>query len=317
MASNTPSIQKIISIFKDLAIRSEMVNDFGYGPSYNIGASRQMKFPYIWVENRDSQTIRSLNGYKESLYSFSIYCLDKINQGDNNYDQIISDTHYILDTMIQEMAQHKFYVDLNISLDGDIVMTPVVEATDDNSNGWMADITLKVPIRYTYCNSPIEPITGYETILTNGIAEYRLIGAQGPQGPTGAIGATGATGAQGQNGAQGATGAQGQNGAQGATGPQGQNGAQGATGPIKSWGEILLIGNTASVNVDINQFGLQNVGYIDFDTTPSGTNQPGRLIWNSSYDTIELGVNSNFNQLLGQQEVVKVVNKSNTNLLAA
>ena len=81
MASNTPSLQKIISIFKDLAIRHELVSDFGYGPTYNIGASRQMKFPYIWVENSQSETVKSANGYKENLYTFTVYCLDKINKG--------------------------------------------------------------------------------------------------------------------------------------------------------------------------------------------------------------------------------------------
>ena len=203
MASNTPSLQKIISIFKDLAIRHEMVTDFGNGPSYNIGASRSMLFPYIWVENTQSETIKSLNGYKETVYTFTIYCLDKINMGDDNYDQIISDTHYILDTIIQEMSQHKYYVDMGLSIEGNVVMQPVLEATDDSVNGWQAEISIKVPVRYTYCNSPIEPITGYETILTNGIAEYRIIGAQGPTGPQGVTGPLGNQGIQGPTGTGG------------------------------------------------------------------------------------------------------------------
>ena len=206
MASNTPSLQKIISIFKDLSLRHEMVADWGYGPTYNIGASRQMKFPYIWVENSQSETLKSANGYKENLYTFTVYCLDKINKGDDNYDQIISDTHYILDTIIQEIAQHKYYVDMNLSIDGNIIFQPVVEATDDNTNGWQADITLKSPVRYTYCNSPIEPITGYETILTNSIAEYRIVGAQGPTGPQGPTGNTGNQGIQGPTGTGGVIG---------------------------------------------------------------------------------------------------------------
>ncbi|NBP66300.1 MAG: hypothetical protein EBU66_16820 [Bacteroidetes bacterium] len=93
--------------------------------------------------------------------------MDKINMGDSNYDEIISNTHYILETLIAEISQHKYYVDLNLSLDGDISMEPVVEGTDDNVNGWQAEISLKVPIRYTYCNSPIQPITDYTTILNN------------------------------------------------------------------------------------------------------------------------------------------------------
>ena len=60
MANNSFSVNQIVSIFRDLAIRHEMVNDFGYGPSYNIGASRPMKFPYIWLEQGQAQVLKSL-----------------------------------------------------------------------------------------------------------------------------------------------------------------------------------------------------------------------------------------------------------------
>lgn len=185
MANNTVSINKIVSIFQDLAIRQEMLNDFGYGPAYNIGASREMLFPYIWIENNSTTTQKSDNGFKVNLYTFTFYCLDKINFGEDNYNEIISDTHYILDTMISEISQHKYYVDMNLSIEGDINFLPVVEATDDNVNGWQCDITIKQPVRYTYCNSPIEPITQYTTELNNNIYEWRLQGPTGPTGPTG------------------------------------------------------------------------------------------------------------------------------------
>ena len=212
MANNTLNLNQIVSIFEDLSIRQQQINDFGYGPAYNIGASRQMKFPYIWIENTQSISPRSANGYKEHLYTFTIYCVDKINFGEDNYEEIISNCHFILDTMIQEVAQHKFYIDYNLSIANDIIFTPVVEATDDNVNGWSCEITIKHPIRLTPCNTPIQPIAGYTTQLNNIFTEYRLVGATGPQGPPGP---------------QGPTGPQGEIGA---TGPQGIQGIQGATG---------------------------------------------------------------------------------------
>lgn len=154
------TLNQIIALFRDLADRHQMVNDFGYGKSYNIGASTQMRFPYIWVENDSIQIIKSVNGLKEKIYSFNIYCMDKIDMGDVlNYDEIISDTDYILDTYIQEISQEPIYVSNRISIDGDIVFTPVVEATDDNVNGWMISLRLRVPIFKTPCNSPITPKT--------------------------------------------------------------------------------------------------------------------------------------------------------------
>lgn len=194
MANNSFSVNQIVSIFRDLAIRHEMVNDFGYGPSYNIGASTPMKFPYIWVEQGQAQVLKSVNGYKENIYTFQVYCMDKINKGDDNYDEIISDTKFILDSIVSDMSQHKYYIDFNLSLFENITMDVVTEATDDNVNGWVANISLKNPVRYTPCNVPIEPISGYTTTLNASVTEYRLIGATGPQGPTGPAGATGPAG---------------------------------------------------------------------------------------------------------------------------
>ena len=212
MANNTLNLNQIVSIFEDLAIRQQQVNDFGYGPAYNIGASRQMKFPYVWVENNQSVTPRSQNGYKEHLYTFTIICVDKINFGEDNYEEIISNCHFILDSMIQEVSQHKFYVDYNLSIANDITFTPVVEAFDDNVNGWSCDITIKHPIRYTPCNTPITPIAGYTTQLNTLFTEYRLVGATGPQGPPGPAGATGPQGIQGATGSDGIQGATGTGG---------------------------------------------------------------------------------------------------------
>jgi hypothetical protein len=206
MPNNTLSINQIVSIFQDLAVRHKMINDFGFGQTYDIGASRQMLFPYLWCQPEDSRIVKSANGYKERLQTFTLFVMDKINMGDDNYQEILSDTHYILETIISEISQHAYYVDFNLSLDGDIVITPMIEETDDNVNGFGATITLKIPIRYTYCNSPIEPITGWVNTLNSQISEYRLIGATGPEGPTGPAGPTGSQGPTGSDGVKGATG---------------------------------------------------------------------------------------------------------------
>ena len=153
------TLNMIIDLFRDIADRHLMVNDFGNGPSYNIGASNPMKFPYLWVENQSATTISSVNGMKEKQYTFVLYLMDKINKGDDNFDEIISDTDFILDGIIQEFSQSPFYVQNRISLVGNIVMQPVVEVTDDNVNGWQATLTFKVPIFKTYCDMPILPVT--------------------------------------------------------------------------------------------------------------------------------------------------------------
>lgn len=273
MANNSFSVNQIVSIFRDLALRHDMINDFGYGPSYNIGASRPMRFPYLWIEQGQAQVLKSINGYKENIYAFQIYCMDKINKGDDNYDEIISDTKFILDSIISDMSQHRYYVDLNLSLFQDITMEVVVEATDDNVNGWIANVSLKNPIRYTPCNVPIEPISGYTTTLNASITEYRLIGATGPQGPTGPAGATGPQGIQGD---VGATGSQGLQGIQGVTGSQGEIGP---TGPAGATGAAGSSGATGATGLG-----------IAFDYTR--TNPSGGGAWHPFYRSFAFGAQS-------------------------
>lgn len=151
------TVNQIIDVFRDIANRHLMINDFGNGPTYNIGAADELKFPYLWVENGDINTVFSVNGMKEKRLTFNLFLMDKINKGDDNFDEVVSDTEFILSGIIQEFSQLPFYVQNKLSLFTDINLTPVVEATDDNVNGWQATISLKIPIPYTYCEMPILP----------------------------------------------------------------------------------------------------------------------------------------------------------------
>ena len=219
MANNTPQLGMIISIFRDLDLRHKMINDFFVGERFDIGASNPLKFPYLWLSYDQSVISGAINSNAQTItYVMQVAVMDKIKKGDSNYDNILSDTHYILSTIISEMAQHQYYANLNIKLDGDIVFNAAQEFSDDNSNGWIATFKLKVPMRYTYCNSPIEPITGYQTSYQDGISEYRLQGAQGLQGNQGSIGLRGFQGRQGFQGNQGWQGLQGFQGFQGQAG---------------------------------------------------------------------------------------------------
>jgi len=235
MANNTITINRIIAIFRDLSIRHEMINDFGFGETSDIGASRPMLFPYLWVEPTTTRITQgnTANRYQELFYSFNIYLMDKIQKGDDNFEDTLSDTNYILATIVREMSQHPYYVDMNVSLSGDVVFDPATEATDDNVNGWIAQFTLKIPLRYGYCETPIEAISGWTSSLTPEVTQYRLIGPQGFQGPSGPAGTPGTPG--GPQGLQGPTGAQGLNGL---TGGQGLTGPQGFAGPTGTGGVL-------------------------------------------------------------------------------
>ena len=194
MSNYTLTINKIKSIFEDIANRHYMINDYGFGPSYNIGAEKPMKYPFLWIEPTNTRvTTGKGNSQGVEYYTFNMYVLDKINKGDDNFTDTSSDCDYISKTIFAELDQHPYYIDLDMSIDGDFSGEPVYEQTEDNSNGWMTSFTIKLPLRYSPCNDPIIPIMGYTVSLPTGSSIFEIT-YFGPTGATGIAGATGATG---------------------------------------------------------------------------------------------------------------------------
>ena len=113
MAANTLTLNGIIELFNQLAINHKMVKTFGFGKMDDVTSTvpAPRSYPLVWMDVPNSSLLKSLNGFSVETYTFDIYVLDKLNKGQNNYNDILSDTHYILDTMIKEMSQHKYYID--------------------------------------------------------------------------------------------------------------------------------------------------------------------------------------------------------------
>lgn len=71
----------------------------------------------------------------------------------------------------------------------------------------------------------------------------------------------------------------------------------------------------ATQNVDLGEFELK-AGQVEFDTIPTGNAGVGVLRWNDSDGTLDLGLKGgNVTLQVGQEQVVRVVNKTGFNLL--
>ena len=153
------------------------------------------------------------------------------------------------------------------------------------------------------------------------------VGAQGPQGNQGNAGAA-ATIAAGTT----TTGAPGTNASvvnsgtssaavfdftipRGDVGPQGPQGNPGPTVPLC---DILTVGNTACLDINMSQNDLTNVGSIDFDTSPANAGAVARMQWNNTDGTLDIGLKGGAVTLqVGQEQVARVVNKTGADLLEA
>lgn len=71
----------------------------------------------------------------------------------------------------------------------------------------------------------------------------------------------------------------------------------------------------ATQNVDLGEHQIK-AGQVEFDTTPTGNAGVGILRWNNSDGTLDLGLKGgNVTLQIGQEQVVRVVNKTGSNLL--
>ena len=259
--NNKLGYKRLLKIIGDLSLSSKLVSSFGIGPKSSFNADKSVVFPAVWLEPGDVTIQQSDGGrYSMEYHNFNIYCYDRINKGDDNYQDSLDLTLYILETLIGQIDGHQYFQELGILMDGDQDIEVLLEDTDENCNGWRWGLTFKIPMNFTPCNTPFTPIDGFTVSYNTNITEYRLIGAtgpQGPQGPTGSAGEVGATGPQGE---------QGEIGPIGPTGPQGSTGSQGPTGPQGATGSQGPIGVTGSA---IGGIGLSTDGSGSVLTTGS------------------------------------------------
>jgi hypothetical protein len=154
------SLNRIISWFKQYQVDNKFLNDFGFGEPYDIGTSRHMKFPYMWVTMNDDSRIIVSNKTGIPVFSFSLLFMDKINDQENfnkengfesnNESEILSDMIQHLQDLITDIQT--YWNQYGVLLDNEVVFFPVVDETTDKSTGINARIILKV--RHVNCVIP-------------------------------------------------------------------------------------------------------------------------------------------------------------------
>ncbi len=71
----------------------------------------------------------------------------------------------------------------------------------------------------------------------------------------------------------------------------------------------------ATTNVNLGEFGIE-AGWVQFDLSPTSALQEGRMMWNATDGTIDVRLKGNNVTLqVGQEQVVRVVNKTGADLL--
>ena len=162
---NKTTLNNIVAIFKSIANRHYQINDFGYGPTYQI---RDMKYPYLWVTFQPSTLeLNPRNKITENKINLTLILADLLNNiKSDNYDEernnaleVSSDINQILYDIVEEINSHPYYVENNISIKNNISYSPSFDAKDDRVNAITADIVLTLPFNHNWCENPIDYTT--------------------------------------------------------------------------------------------------------------------------------------------------------------
>jgi hypothetical protein len=283
-SNNMKNTEWCVAIFKDFAIRSfDLQGRFQFGGNDEINSLMEV-FPYMYVQANDIRVTPNgdgKSGYASMETTFQVTIADKLLSSKNNEIQTVSDSQEIMLAVISELSTHPYYVANQMKMVGDAIISTTYEADDAIVSRVTAEITLRYPFKYTYCNQPVDNIPFYPTITTdifgsvtqsictiiegcpviiniqNDIIDLQdqidnIIATGGATGPQGLTGPQGETGPQGLTGPQGPSGV---DGFLGGTGPQGNTGSDGAGSPGNNdVGVMYLKNNTIpTIITAINQ----------------------------------------------------------------
>jgi hypothetical protein len=163
--TNVITLNQIIKWFQLFQQNNYFLNDFGFGEPYDIGTSRQMNFPYMWVMMNEDNTIGQAAHNKTAIpeLSFSIMFMDKINIQENyldvngfpsdNSQEILSDMLQVLQDLLTDVAQN--WQQYGVFISQDVTFYPAVDETTDKATGVVARIVLK--LKQVNCIIPENP----------------------------------------------------------------------------------------------------------------------------------------------------------------
>jgi hypothetical protein len=291
------SLNQIIDWFQNFQENHYFLKDFGFGEPYDIGTSRQMTFPYMWVTMNEDSNIATGSNVKSAIpdISFSVMFMDKINNQENyldtngfpsdNSQEILSDTLQCLQDLITEIQQN--WGQYGVLISQDVSFYPAVDETQDKATGVVGRFVLRT--RQVNCVIPEAPSTivvqpnqaTYATLLTcetlvdcpifrtyaytggtynSGTTVLTLTSLNGNQISVSGItgGGGGGSGTSGSSGTSGTSGTSGSDGSSGTSGVSGTNGSSGTSG-------------TSGINGTSGTSGINGTSGTSGDNGTSGT----------------------------------------------
>lgn len=150
------TINGLNDLLKGFADNHLFLQDYGIGQTSEIGASRQMRFPYMWVTLGDGTQITAANKTAIPVLNLIVILADQTNNqatGDNfNVLENMSDCFQIAQDLITTIQVE--WGKYGILINDTPRLAPVVDETQDAVNGWALNLNLK--LIHSNCAIPVK-----------------------------------------------------------------------------------------------------------------------------------------------------------------
>ena len=117
----------------------------------------ERSYPILWLEPGTFGASRTSPGstrIQSFSMGFNIYIVDRLMKGDVNFDDILSDTNFIMQSIITYIDQSEEFRQLGINTEGNPIWNVITEGGNDNYAGYKANLVLRMPNTLSPCKIP-------------------------------------------------------------------------------------------------------------------------------------------------------------------
>jgi hypothetical protein len=152
--------KQILTVLQSIAERHYQINSFYVGDNHDMN-TEDLVYPVFQVFPTIARLPQTDGEYKTITITLKCKILDKDLQNNSITNDLHTDTLRICQDIINEINQHPFYLNSNMSLQGDIEIGQMGEVFDDYLVGWEFDLNLQLINNNSFCGLPIANIPGY------------------------------------------------------------------------------------------------------------------------------------------------------------
>jgi hypothetical protein len=143
---------QIVDELNQIATDHKQINYFGSGELWEVNGDPKNPgvYPQLWMT-----PVSASLGPQTITYTVRLLCFDLVNKGENNENDVLSDTLQILSDVVRIFrfrASNDDYEEYSIAFDP--FMEPFTERFADDVSGWSGTVQIEAGLFSNDCNIP-------------------------------------------------------------------------------------------------------------------------------------------------------------------